>query len=249
MTYLAESGHELVALSRRNKSDWSDWRYYTLDMPASSIDLAGADVLIHCAYDMKARGVDHLVVNSNSVVEITEACRRAGTSLIYVSSVVAAIPDVSWYAKTKRTCEISVEQAQGANIRLGLLKDWNFDPFATKLISVSKRFSIPLVPVPKGWVWQSTLSELFATVEQFVSQTTAGSYTWLGGSHPVRFGDHVRQVFMSAGMKRKVIEVPLWLLLGVLSLTELFTGKRGVFSTDALRALGKKAAGIVPPAV
>jgi len=246
-THLAPNGHEVIALSRRRPSDWDDWRHYTLDMPASKIDLADAEVVIHCAYDMRARGTDHLVINANSAVEIAEACRQTGARLLYVSSVVAAVPDASWYAKTKRNCEISIEQAEGVNIRLGLLKDSDFDPFAKKLVGISKRFSVPLIPVPKGWVWQSTLAEFFATVEQLVSQFSEAKYVWLGGSRPVSFGDHVRDVFKSSGMKRKVIELPLWFFLLVFHVAELFSGKRGVFSTDALRALGEKASKIVSP--
>jgi len=57
----------------------------------------------------------------------------------------------------------------------------------------------------------------------------------------------VRDVFKSSGMKRKVIELPLWFFLLVFHVAELFSGKRGVFSTDALRALGEKASKIVSP--
>lgn len=244
--HLSARGHDVLKLSRRNQTVTADWRPYSLEMPASRIDLTNIQSVVHCAYDMKAIGADHLAINGCGAAELAEACRRSGTYLINVSSVLAASPHVSWYARTKCSIEVSVRGVRGTNLRLGLLTDFAVDPFARKLQAFIQSNPFPILPVPKGWVWQSSLESLLAAIEKSVNYPFMADTIWLGGTQAVSMKNHVAQICAFAGRELSLIELPLLLVKVCLWAPDKVSKKRQTFSIDALNGLSRDLVSINP---
>jgi uncharacterized protein YbjT (DUF2867 family) len=232
--HLVSLGHEVVPFTRRNEMASVNWRMYSLQMPASKIDLTDIEAVVHCAYDMTAVGANHLAVNGSGAAELAAACRRSGTNLINISSVIAARPKVSWYARAKHASEVSVRGVHGTNIRLGLLTNFDDDLFANKVRRLIENRAIPCLPVPKGWVWQSNLESLLTSVSESVNRPHERDIVWLGGQKPVSLKNHIMEICSYVNSNKRLVEAPLISAKMLLWPFEKFSSSRTTFSIDAL---------------
>lgn len=234
---LKAAEQEVIHLSRRKPDEAAKWLEYDLRMPASSIDLGGADAVVHCAYDMKAKGANHLALNGFAAAQLAAKALSLGVPILNISSVLAARPELSWYARTKHSVEVSVNTCGGVNLRLGVLTDFAVDPFAAGVAKLIERTHSRLLPVPTGWVWQASLHQLRQTVVDCLQNSTRGETIWLARDHSVSLRHHVLQICEYFGYRVKLFEVPLPLLRIPLWTLDQFNHSRSTFSMDALEGL------------
>lgn len=237
--HLIRRGYEVVSMSRRRLGSEMLWRNYNLDFPASQIDLTDVSAVVHCAYDMHLKSARHLAVNGSAAAELAEACRRAGCRLLNISSVVAFDPTASWYARTKHATEVSVANSGGTNLRLGVLTEFDVDPLAMRIQKVLELSWVRLIPIPSGWVWQSSLKVLMERIELCFQDDFNQSVLWVAGDHAIRFKQHVSEICEFAGMKVPLIEIPMPIVKGIVFPLDLFSKNRSAFSIDSLNGMGK----------
>jgi nucleoside-diphosphate-sugar epimerase len=84
---------------------------------------AGAEALVHCAYDFRARTWDEIEkVNVQGAGKLLAAAQTAGTKRITVISTMSAFPGcVSLYGKAKLAIEEKARGAGAAVLRPGLI--------------------------------------------------------------------------------------------------------------------------------
>jgi uncharacterized protein YbjT (DUF2867 family) len=237
VNHLRSSGHNVVRLSRNNCQSESSWRFYSLQMPAPKIDLAGLDVIVHCAFDMNAQGSSQLSINGTGAAELAEACRREDIYLVNISSVLAANPKLSWYSRAKHSVEKSVLGAGGTNLRLGVLTDFDDDPFARRVKKLIKKRFVVFLPVPNGWVWQSSVASLLSSIEECLLGNFRNQTRWLGGSHPLLLSQHVAQICDHFERRLHIIKFPLVVAIAFLWPIDRLSRRRSTFSVDALKGL------------
>ena len=119
-TALQDAGHTIVPMGRNAVPDG---RAFMLGEVPNKETLTGLDVLIHCAWDMrasKAALVDEINVHG-SINLFTAAANAGVNTLIFVSSMSAFAGCRSLYGRAKLEVEDRVAQLGGIIIRPGLV--------------------------------------------------------------------------------------------------------------------------------
>jgi len=118
---LTDAGHDVIALGRRPVSGY-EHRAYTLGALVPDGLLSGADVVVHCAYDLSLTDADAIAAtNVAGTRALIGAASRAGVRPILVSSMSAYPGTDQIYGRAKLHSESDVLNAGGEAIRLGLV--------------------------------------------------------------------------------------------------------------------------------
>jgi len=124
--YLARRGCEVRALVRDPDAfARPDVRAARCDLPDVVDDgaLAGADVLVHCAYATRTTDLaEARRVNEDGTRRLLEAARRAGVGhVVFISTLVAAPDAPSYYARSKHALEQLLDANRDLAVRPGLI--------------------------------------------------------------------------------------------------------------------------------
>ncbi|MBX9965096.1 MAG: NAD-dependent epimerase/dehydratase family protein [Burkholderiales bacterium] len=135
---LRKRGHEVVQLSRPA---------FRLGEEVPHELLAGAEALVHCAYDFKAFGWDEIRrVNVEGSLRLLKAAQNAGVGrIVFVSSIAAFDGCRSLYGKGKLQVEGRMRDAGGLVVRPGMI----FGDAARRGIfgALEGAVRLPIVPV------------------------------------------------------------------------------------------------------
>lgn len=235
--FLQGRGHDIVALGRRCPDAQVAFRPYELSMPSRDIVLEGVQTVVHCAYDMRLKHAEHLALNAFGGQQIATACFEQGATLLNISSVLASRPSLSWYAKSKATIEVSVRRVGGANLRFGVINDFKTDPAAKSLSSWIRRMPGNVVPVPRGWIWLSSLGDLLDKTSNIIEGVEKPGDYWLAADEPISMSEYVRRIAQSQGFSVRCIQVPTALAEWPLRLVDGVANTRSTMSYDAVRGL------------
>lgn len=145
--YFAARGWEIRELTRQPKAESSAVKFQ-LGEEISPAALAGADALVHCAYDFKPLKWDEIVsVNVASTEKLFRAARAAGVKKIICISTISAFDGCqSLYGKAKLEIEKIALGHGAAAIRPGLVYGEGPGGMFGKLAAQVKKSSvIPLI--------------------------------------------------------------------------------------------------------
>jgi hypothetical protein len=234
---LRDSGHEIVALTRAPTSGADSWQHYDLSLNAADIDLTSVEAVVHCAYQMRLKSAAHVAANSYAGAQIAAACDRQAIRLVNISSVLAVCPGLSSYATAKSSIEASVLQVGGVNLRFGVMDDFATDPGAQRIVEVARRFPRLPLPVPKGWVWLSSMDLLLDQVDESVTAPLVPASLWLARLTPITMREYVEAVLASQNLRRRCMTIPLGPTRWALEVLDSLRDTRATLSSDALGGL------------
>lgn len=223
---------------------------FSLGEPVPQASLAGADALVHCAWDFSAVGADAVRrANADGSAALFKAARQAGVrTLVFVSSVSADPACVSYYGDAKRAAEAACAAEGGLSVRPGLV--WRFPPAG--LFGALERLAgaLPLLPVFDGG-----RQPFFTVHAEDLADALVRSLSWAPGefSAPpalahhdaVEFRDLLKRLAARRGRTLATLSVPGGLALAGLRALESL-GLRPPFRSDSLRGLLHTPASVDP---
>jgi len=208
-----EYGWDVDALVRRDApalaSRGATVRHYDLAGPGTP-DLAGADVLIHCAY---APGGN----NAGAARRLFTAARAQGVRIAFISSVAALGIHRSIYAQEKRTIEALLDPNRDIVLRPGLIiGDGGLFGAMTRAV---RRFH--LAPIPHGAFAVSIIeADAFAQAAFAIVRRGATGVHVLCAPEQVSLRTLYQLVAKRAGVRCALVPVPYDLLLGAALVAE-----------------------------
>lgn len=241
---LASAGWEVRALCRsggdRKRSGFEE-AHFELGGAIAPEALAGADALVHLAYDFGMnRWIDIERVNVEGSRRLFAAARAAGVDRVVYVSTTAAFPETkSLYGRAKLESERAALHAGFAVVRPGLV--WG--PNGAAMFGALQRAvaRLPLVPVPVPEDLELHLvheDDLAALVEAMLDRwpTSAGRLYVAASPDSLEFGALLRSLALKAGKRPKFVRLP-WRLVqfGLSSLERI--GFRPPFRSDSLLSL------------
>ena len=233
---LEASGRRVRRLGRRpGETPW------TLAAPVDQSALAGAEALVHCAWDFsQTRAAGVFKVNVDGSAALFKAARRAGIRrILFVSSVSALPPCGSDYARAKRAAEEACSAEGGVSARPGLV--WSFPP--SGLFASLERLAgaMPLLPVFDGGrqpFFTVHAEDLAAALTKLlgVPDSSFAPPPALAHPDPVAFADLLKKLAARRGKSLAALSVPGALAFAGLRALEA-VGLRPPFRSDSLRGL------------
>lgn len=233
---LEGAGHGLLRLGRRPGET-----SFALGAPVRPEALAGADALVHCAWDFSARGAAaNARVNVQGSGTLFEAARRAGVKRTLFVSSVSALPECrSDYADAKRAAESLCSALGGVSVRPGLV--WSFPP--SGLFGALERLAsaLPLLPVFDGGAqpfFTVHADDLAAALTRLLDAPVAALAPppVLAHPDPVLFKDLLARLAARGGRSLSTVSVPGSLALWGLGALEA-VGLRPPFRSDSMAGL------------
>jgi nucleoside-diphosphate-sugar epimerase len=214
---LERHGFDVVMLSRAGFGR----RFELSETPAADL-LAGVDGLIHCAWDLRARGAQARRINVEGSLALLQAAHTAGVSRVVFISSMAAYPGCrSMFGQAKLEVEAAVLRQGGVAVRPGLL----FGKPAGGLLQTLERMVVrsSVLPLVGGSAMLPLLhiDDLGALVLHLLSgqATVPALYS---AAHPDRvpFRTVLRTIATVAGRKVTFIPVPARWVLAALRAAE-----------------------------
>ncbi len=141
---LADAGHEVVGFVRR---PGPGERAFTLGDTVDPELLADIDVLIHCAWDMRANTAKSVRrINIAGSAWLLDAARQAGVPrCVFISSMSAWPGCHSLYGQAKLEVEQRVQQLGGISVRPGLIYGARPGGMVGALLGLAQR--LPVLPM------------------------------------------------------------------------------------------------------
>jgi nucleoside-diphosphate-sugar epimerase len=240
---LADAGWEVRALGRpRSEQERSGFTeaHFELGQPVAPQALAGADALVHLAYDFSLnRWIDIERVNVEGSRRLFAAAREAGVDRIVYMSSIAAFPTASsLYGRAKLASEQAASAAGAAIIRPGRV--WGPRGAAT-FGALQRVVELPMVPLPVPRELELYLThedDLAALVEGVLDRWPVGSgKLYVAASADwIEFGQLLRSLALKAGRRPRLVQLP-WrpVRLGLRILEDI--GAKPPFRSDGILSL------------
>jgi nucleoside-diphosphate-sugar epimerase len=241
---LADAGWEVRALGRRRseqeRSGFTE-AHFDLGQRVAPQALAGADALVHLAYDFSLnRRSDIERVNVEGSRRLFAAAREAGVDRIVYMSSIAAFPTASClYGRAKLASEQAASAAGAAIVRPGRV--WGPRGAATfgPLQRVVERLPMVPLPVPREVeLYLTHEDDLAALVEGVLDRWPAGSgKLYVAASADwIEFGELLRSLALKAGKRPRFVQLP-WrpVRLGLRILEDI--GAKPPFRSDGILSL------------
>ncbi|HLI32787.1 MAG TPA: sugar nucleotide-binding protein [Solirubrobacteraceae bacterium] len=118
---LRERGADAVALVRSPRALGEGARRFALGEELQEGSLAGARAVVHCAWDLQARGADAYRVNCLGSLALVDAAAAQSALTIFISSLSAFPGARSRYGQAKLWVEQAVAERGGVVLRPGLV--------------------------------------------------------------------------------------------------------------------------------
>lgn len=231
---LERSGREVRRLGRSGGA-----ARFVLGEPVDEAALAGAEALIHCAWDFSAIGRDAVFrVNVEGSKALFKAARRAGVpSVVFVSSVSADPACNSDYGDAKRAAESACAAEGGLSVRPGLV--WSFPPAGLFGALARLAGALPLLPVFDGGrqpFFTVHADDLADALVKALAWRNPAAPPALAHPAPVEFRDLLKGLAARHGRKLGTVSVPGGLALAGLRALEA-VGLNPPFRSDSLVGL------------
>ncbi len=241
---LVSAGWEVRALcrpsSRQKQSGFTQARF-ELGSRITPRALAGADALVHLAYDFDVnRCADIERINVEGSRHLFAAAREIGIDRIVYVSTTAAFPGArSLYGRAKLACEQAALDAGAAIVRPGLV--WGAEGAAMfgALRRAVERLPLVPLPVPRDLVLHLTHEDdLAALVECLLDHwpTGSGKLYVAASEDGLTFGGLLHSLALDMGRQPRFVRLPwriVW--LGLRTLENM--GATPPFRSDSLLSL------------
>jgi hypothetical protein len=116
----------------------------------------------------------HSELNSNLVSKLSYHVEEAGGRFVLASSVMAAFPSVSNYARARYECEIALAKRNAVVLRIAAIPDSSLDPAIASIHRVGEILSI--LPVPRGKVWVTESGQIRRAIDSLDLDFATGTY-------------------------------------------------------------------------
>jgi nucleoside-diphosphate-sugar epimerase len=241
---LTDAGWQVRALGRhqpgRTQTAFAQ-AHFELGRQVDPRTLAGADALVHLAYDFSlSRWVDIERVNVQGSRQLFAAAQEAGVDrIVYVSSV-AAFPEArSLYGRAKLAAEQAALAAGAAIVRPARV--WGPKGTATfgPLQRAAHRLPVTPVPVPRELrLFLTHEDDLAALVEGLLDLWPAGrGKLYVAASTDwIQFGELLHSLALKAGRRPRLLQLP-WrpVRIGLRILEDI--GAKPPFRSDGILSL------------
>ncbi len=202
--------------------------------------LKGADVFIHCAWDLKvATWRDIERVNVNGSIAWFEAAARCGVNkLIFVSSVSAYPGCRSMYGRSKLLVEAAVTRLGGVNVRPGIVHgDTSAGVYGRLWKSTSASF-IPLIDGGHQRMLTVHREDLALAIDRIVDDYDQWKGRTIAVGHPelVTLRGMLERMLAARGRRGHFVTVPSLPVMFALRCAER-AGVRLQFRSDSLVTL------------
>jgi nucleoside-diphosphate-sugar epimerase len=212
-------GFDVIRIGRSAKG--VDRRFALNEAPPPDL-LAGADALIHCAWDVHARSPEAHRSNVEGAIALLDLARSSGVrTIIFVSSMAAYPGCRSTHGRTKLEVERVVAELGGTVIRPGLLYGGGSGGLFGTLAALIK--SSRLLPLVGGTVKLpllhiDDLAELVCRLA--LGEPPASSLVSAAYPERVAFQTILRTIAISMGRGVTLVPVPATLVLMGLKMLE-----------------------------
>lgn len=185
---------------------------------------AGADVVVHCAWDVRPRSRRAAArVNHDGSLEVRRRAREAGARFVFLSSLAARPGTDSVYGRGKLAVEAALDPATDLAVRPGLVLG-PLDPAAGglffRLADALRRFRVvPLVAGGRGVLQSVHLDDLAAAVDAALTRGVTGTVT-IADPLGIEVREFFRRLAAGLGVRHLGLPVPLRPTLGVLRTLE-----------------------------
>jgi nucleoside-diphosphate-sugar epimerase len=200
-------------------------RLFRCDLPEvlERDGLAGANVLVHCAYSTRAAGQSTArQVNEDGTRRVLDAARAAGIQrFVFMSSLSAHDTARSYYGRSKHVLESLLDPQRDLVVRPGLVLASDGGLFHRMRQLVRRTPIVPLLGGGGQIVQTVHIDELCTAIERALSLGIVGR---LNVAEPtgIAVKDLLHQIARQDGRRRYVISVPLTpVLLGLRLLEKL----------------------------
>lgn len=245
---LRASGAQVIGLS---SSGEPHGRRFRLEEPPAADLLAGADILVHTAWDQSVTNEDdEQSINVDGSLRLLDLAATNGMRVVFVSSLAAYEGTRSAYGLAKRAVERAVAERGGLSIRAGLI----FGPdvggmFAALSEQVASRRIVPVVHSP-GRVQLVHRDDLVAILAEVALSEPAPAADLLVVAHPAAHSLGEVVATLARAQRRAVVRVPVpWKPLHLALRGAERTGAHLPFRSDSVLSLARSPAAAVEPAV
>jgi len=145
--YFAKRGWAVLRVTRRARPDRADEIAWNLTGPAPALDWANVDALVHCAWDLRARGLEeNRRINVRGSIALLEAARAGGVKrCVFISSLSAFEGCRSFYGQAKLEVERGALTSGCAVVRPGLVYGEHPGSMVASLARAVR--TLPVVPL------------------------------------------------------------------------------------------------------
>jgi len=232
--YLQSAGYRVIRLGRDRQRDD---RLFELGTPVAPGIFDGVDVLIHCAYDPRARtAAEDARLNVQSSLNLLHVARQAGVGqIIYISTVSAFEGCTSFYGQGKYAVERAALEMNCIVLRPGLVYG---GPDRGMLSALCRLAKLPVLPVFDGGKQEFVLvhlDDLARCVTDAVGWDPAVVRMPVVVAHPekVTFTALLEMLAVDQGRKLRTFSVPGGVAVLLLRMLER-VGVRLRFRSDSL---------------
>jgi nucleoside-diphosphate-sugar epimerase len=242
---LDAAGWVTTALVRTPRPEDRAVRWSLGERPSAEL-LAGADALVHCAYDFRVRSSSEVRrVNVDGTATLLEVARRAGVERILVLSSMSAYEGTRQiYGQAKLAIEEVTYRSGGIAVRPGLV--YGAEPGGT-VGAMLRLLHLPIVPMIGGSARQFPLYDRdlgAAVVEILEAPDWRPEVFGLAQPVSVSFAEFVRLLAHRQGHSPRLVPVPWRAVYWVLRLAEA-TGVSLPLRADSVLGLVRPAHSVI----
>lgn len=203
----------LVRDPRRHFEATHSCSTFLCDLPdrIDEASLAGVEALVHCSWVTRHTSLDEARrVNEIGSRRLFDAARRAGVGrVVFVSSQSAHTGAVSYYGRSKKAIEESLDPGRDLIIRPGLvLGEGSAGLFARMCETVERTRVIPLFGGGRQPLQTVHIEDLCRAIASAMDRGLSGSYT-IAESNSVMMGDFMRMVARRLGKRPLFVPCPI----------------------------------------
>jgi nucleoside-diphosphate-sugar epimerase len=235
---LDKAGYATISLGRAvARIDGGEARQFDLRAPVPPGLLAGIDVLVHAAWDLRVASLgDTWRVNVEGSARLFDAAAQAGVArVVFISSMSAHEGTTQPYGLAKLECERQILGRGGVVIRPGLV----YGGSSGMAAALTRLSTLPLVPLVAARARQFTIHEddLAEAIAVVVAAPVTPTLP-IGVAHetPIAFQELLASFAAQQGKTPRFVPFPWPLLYGALRAGEI-AHLRLPFRSDSLLGL------------
>ena len=217
--FFQKRGYKVLALIRHFQEDDNKgalYRYFDLAAPVNDLDLAGCDILIHCAYVKKNNDENSDFINIYGTQSLYGLSKIAGVGkFIFISSLSAHEKAASHYGQVKLKIESMLDDSKDLILKPGLVLGKG-GLFGSILKIIRNSRILPLIDGGRQNIQGIDIEDLAECIRVAVDNDITGKYALVADQEFTLI--NIAQTIANK-IKRKIrfVSIPYWLANFVLS--------------------------------
>ncbi|TSC89507.1 MAG: NAD-dependent epimerase/dehydratase [Parcubacteria group bacterium Gr01-1014_2] len=238
VSYFFKLGFQVRAFQRRlPKQSDPPAAYYSFDLAeVKDQGFAGADYLIHCAYQSiisrqeKKSDMNTDIEGTKKVISLS---RKYAIKIVFLSTISAHPKAESYYARNKLLAEGLFDTKKDLILKLGLVLGDGGGLFGKIISSLTNNKIVPLVGGGRQHIQTIALDDLCRIIEIGINKNIVGNFTI---AHPsiITMNELYRKIARCIGVKPLFIPVPLIVTYRLSQLMEMMGFKLPFTSENVL---------------